>query len=118
MCGSRRPNRFRFGPCNMRISMSVPARGAPALLPPPLDVASATLLRRAYRRNDGDHLLLATRHLDDEALAIEIAVLVERDIEKHARIVLRGDLRAMQRFRQCLGIDLPNLFRHRLDHVD
>src|ERR1700719_3007850 len=70
------------------------------------------------RRNGRYDLLLPTNDLDDEALAIEVALLIEADIEQYTRIVLGRDFRAVQRRGQRLGIEFADLLCHRLDDVD
>src|ERR1700730_15863329 len=70
------------------------------------------------RRNGRYDLLLPTKDLDDEALAIEVALLIEADIEQYTRVVLGRDFGAVQRRGQRLGIELADLLRHRLDDVN
>src|SRR5450755_2244424 len=70
---------------------------------------------RWHRRYD---LLLAANDFDDKAFPIEIALLIEADVEQHARVVFRGDFRAVQRCSQRLGIEFSDLLSDRLDDVD
>src|SRR5437763_12648703 len=51
---------------------------------------------RADRRNRRDALLLAFDDFRDKALAVKIAVLVERDVQQHPRCIFRGYFGAMQ----------------------
>src|ERR1700681_1104524 len=68
-----------------------------------------------HRRYD---LLLAPDDFDDKALAIEIALLIEADVEQHARVVFGGYFRAVQGRSQSLGIEFTDLLSDRLDDVD
>src|SRR5689334_6701999 len=117
MCGSRRPNRFRFGPCNTRMNtMTSPT--APTVLRLPARSVATTLFRRAHGWNRGNDLLLAASHLDDKTFAVEIAVSIERDVEKNTGIVLRRNLRAVQPRGKRFRVELADLLGHRLDDVN
>src|SRR5208283_3346530 len=70
------------------------------------------------RRHDRYDLLLASDDFDDEAFAIEVALLIKADVEQHAGVVLGGYFRAMQRGSQRLAIEFADRLRHRLDDVD
>src|SRR5207248_11027537 len=61
------------------------------------------------RRHGRYDLLLATNDFDNEALAIEVALLIETDIQQHAWIVLGRDFRPMQRCGQRLAIEFADL---------
>src|SRR6186713_1940344 len=74
-------------------------------------------LLRAERRQRLDDDLLAVHDLGQEALAVDVAVLVERDVHQHARGVLRRDLRAVHRRGERLAVDLADLLGDRLDDV-
>src|SRR5207253_8166057 len=69
-------------------------------------------------RNRRDDLLLTANDLHDETLAVKVSVLVERDVEQHPRGVLSGDPGAVQRCRQCLRVEFPDLFGNCLNYVD
>ena len=62
--------------------------------------------------------LLAVDDLDQEALAVDVAVLVEGDVHQDARLVRGLDGEAVQRVGERLGVDLAHLLGGGLDHVD
>src|ERR1700681_39968 len=70
------------------------------------------------RRHGRYDLLLATNDFDNEALAIEVALLIEGDIQQNPWIVLGRDFRSMQRCSQRLGIEFADLLRHGLNDAD
>ena len=55
------------------------------------------LVQRRERRGDD---LLATLHFDHVRLAVEVALVVERDVHQHPRLVLREELAVLQRLRE------------------
>src|SRR6266567_3736858 len=65
-------------------------------------VAPLTLLDRIDRRQCRRHDLLAADHLDQEALAVEIAVVVEMHVEQHSGDVLDAKGGAVQRLGEGL----------------
>src|ERR1700682_2446989 len=62
------------------------------------------LFDRRYRRQRRGYDLLAAFHLDQEALAIDIAVGIELHIEQNAGMVLGADGCSMQHLGEFLGI--------------
>src|SRR5215470_11024284 len=64
------------------------------------------LLNRGHWRQGGGHHLLALFNLGEEALAIEVAVVVEVHVEQHPGRVLDLDGRAVQRLGELLAVEL------------
>src|SRR5579862_6878991 len=62
--------------------------------------------------------LLAVDDLDQETLAVDVAVLVKGDVHEDTGLLSGLDGQAMQRVRERLGVDLAHLVGGRLDHVD
>src|SRR6516225_4436929 len=79
---------------------------------------ASPLLGRRQRRQRRDDLLLAVLDPDQKTLAVDIAVLVERDVHQYAWILRCRNLRAVQRFGQGLRVELADLLGHRLHDVD
>src|ERR1700751_1255986 len=90
---SRRTNRHRSSPRKrgpgglVRATLDSRRRGNDRSLPPARCPGGALLDWRQRRQGRG-HDLLALLHLDQKALPIEIALVVEMHVEEHARIVL------------------------------
>src|SRR5207253_5370023 len=78
---------------------------------------SSPLFDRRYRRQRRGDDLLAAFHLDQEALAIEVAVGIEMHIEQYAGVVLGADSGSMQYLGEFLRIEFADLLGDRLDHV-
>src|SRR3954469_12329911 len=75
----------------------------------------ALLCRCGWQR--GDDFLSAVHHLGHEALAIEVAVLVEAHVHQDPGMLLGREPHAVHRFGEGLRVELADLLGHGLDHV-
>src|SRR6185295_14519479 len=82
---------------------------------------SARLLaRRLFTelRQDLHHLLLAVRHLDQEADAVDVASRVPGGLDQDAGLLLRRDGHAVQALGELLAVELAQFFGRVLHRVD
>src|SRR5215208_6503405 len=89
---------------------------------PPVAIPATSSCRKSARLlaqfgQDLHHLLLAVRHLDQEADAVDIASRVPGGLDQDAGLLLRRDGEAVHRLRELLAVELADLLGRMLDGV-
>src|SRR5512136_541494 len=108
--------------CRTGYSLPIGVAGSsPAMTvsgPSPVRRGSPAEPSRVQLGQDLDDLLLAVDDLHQEALAVEVAVLVPGGVHQDAGLVLGLDGHAVEGVGEGLAVELPELLGDVLDRVD